>query len=215
MRAELALHAGYAARWGADLAAGLEPLPATREYVAFLEEVTAECAALAAAQPAPAESPEPASASVADSAAAADAAAAAGVATILAAMVPCLRLYGWLACELAEAFSCARPPACLGAEAEARGGAEGGGSGGAEEQEGGAAGGGNPYWEWMATYSAPEYLRLPAAAEAALDAAAAAAAGGIDAGESRVAGRGGVGAWAGGGWLGGWRRCVLLCLRVV
>jgi len=104
-------------------------------------------------------------------------------------MVPCLRLYGWLACELADAYCAAGPPACPGEAEEVLGGAVG-----AEEGPEGAAAG-NPYWEWVASYSAPEYLRLPAAAEAALDAAA--AAGGADAGESR----GGAGGRVAGGWV--------------
>jgi hypothetical protein len=53
-------------------------------------------------------------------------------------MVPCLRLYAYLACTLARAFP--------GADHE--------------------------YGEWVQTYSAPAFLRLPAAAEALLDAVA-------------------------------------------
>ncbi|PSC75207.1 thiamine biosynthetic bifunctional enzyme chloroplastic isoform D [Micractinium conductrix] len=62
-----------------------------------------------------------------------------GVAGIVSAMVPCLRLYAYLACQLAQAFP-------------------------EEEHE---------YTEWVRSYSSPEYLRLPARAEAILDETAA------------------------------------------
>ena len=63
---------------------------------------------------------------------------------VLAAMAPCTRLYGYIGCQLARAH------------------------------KGGAGGGGrrrppHPYSHWIRTYSAPAYLRLPAAKERIID----------------------------------------------
>lgn len=63
---------------------------------------------------------------------------------MLAAMAPCTRLYGYIGCQLARAH------------------------------KGGVGGGGrrrppHPYSHWIRTYSAPAYLRLPAAKERIID----------------------------------------------
>ncbi|GLC44016.1 hypothetical protein PLESTB_000220200 [Pleodorina starrii] len=67
-----------------------------------------------------------------------------GVAEILAAMLPCSRLYGFLGCALAAAHG---------------GNGAGGGAGGPDHE----------YWEWVRTYSSPEYLAIPALKEAMFD----------------------------------------------
>ena len=41
---ELQLHAGYAAKWGADLGKGFTPLPATTAYTSFLDAVASDLA---------------------------------------------------------------------------------------------------------------------------------------------------------------------------
>jgi thiaminase len=66
-----------------------------------------------------------------------------GVAEILSAMIPCLRLYGFIGCQLYRAVlkDMSEEEFLLH----------------------------HPYHEWIATYSSPDYLRFPAIAEAALD----------------------------------------------
>ncbi|EFJ50063.1 hypothetical protein VOLCADRAFT_89047 [Volvox carteri f. nagariensis] len=76
-----------------------------------------------------------------------------GVVEILAAMLPCSRLYGFLGCALKAAHA--------GAGGGGGGGAGGGGGGGAPSQ--------GEYWEWVRTYSSPEYLAIPALKEAVFD----------------------------------------------
>ncbi|GIL79240.1 hypothetical protein Vretifemale_8627 [Volvox reticuliferus] len=65
-----------------------------------------------------------------------------GVAEILAAMLPCSRLYGFLGCALAAAH--------------------GAGLGAGETPS-------HEYWEWVRTYSSSEYLAIPALKEAIFD----------------------------------------------
>ncbi|GIL58089.1 hypothetical protein Vafri_12939, partial [Volvox africanus] len=69
-----------------------------------------------------------------------------GVAGILAAMLPCSRLYGFLGCTLAAAH----------------GPGEAGLGAGLETPP-------HEYWEWVRTYSSPEYLAIPALKEAIFD----------------------------------------------
>ncbi|KXZ50218.1 hypothetical protein GPECTOR_17g855 [Gonium pectorale] len=130
---ELRLHVSYAARWGVEL--GLEEegeavgsgsgsggsggrgvaSSATRAYTDFLMSV--------------------AEAHGEDG----------GVAEILAAMLPCSRLYGYLGSALAAAH-----------------GAGGAGSGLGPSPA-------NEFWEWVQTYSSPDYLAIPALKEAMFD----------------------------------------------
>ncbi|KAG2445538.1 hypothetical protein HXX76_000153 [Chlamydomonas incerta] len=102
---ELQLHGSYAAKWGVDMTvAGTRPSAATKAYTDFLMNV------------ADAEGQD------------------GSVAEILAAMLPCARLYGFLGAALAGAHGPQAPDQAPPA---------------------------HHYWEWVRTYSSADYLSVP------------------------------------------------------
>ena len=95
------------------------------------------------------------------------------VAGILSCMLPCLRLYAYLGCQLAAAYPDLD----------------------------------HEYADWVRTYSSPDYLKIPASAEAVLDESGAAEPYGELLGgrmgrgwEGAARGSGGLGAWERQGW---------------
>ncbi|KAG2431981.1 hypothetical protein HYH02_013197 [Chlamydomonas schloesseri] len=108
---ELRLHGSYAAKWGVDMTvAGTRPSAATKAYTDFLMDVADEHGQDGS------------------------------VAEILAAMLPCARLYGFLGAALA---GCHGPELAAGAGAGAQPPSQG------------------DYWEWVKTYSSDDYLSVP------------------------------------------------------